>query len=213
MIRTSLFALAAALLILTGCGKSESSGGSGGNSGGSGGGSSTPNPTDSLYAQSNSADNLKGLLDTIMKASESGDAKKAAALIRGILPDKASLMKALRDDAPAAFVDECVKQNQSIPAEDEKVAGLFKRGGEDRTEVQAHGATTEEIAKYEDGSVPFKEFPGGTRKLAEQVLRAGVTFYEVEFCAPGSDSGMKFHMFYWDGSAWKMLGPAWRALK
>ncbi len=46
-----------------------------------------------------------------------------------------------------------------------------------------------------------------------QVLRPGVKFYEVEFVAPGSDSGMKFHMFYWDGSAWKMLGPAWRALK
>lgn len=210
MKRASLVSLCPLLLVLAGCGKSESSGGGGGTGGGA---SSSASGTNSLYAQSNSADNLKGLLDTIMKASESGDAKKAAALIRGILPDKAALMKALRDDAPAEFVDECLKQNQSIPPEDEKVAGLFKRGGADRTEVSAHGATTEEIAKYEDGSVPFKEFPGGTRKLAEQVLRAGVTFYEVEFCVPGEDSGMKYHMFYWDGSAWKMLGPAWRALK
>jgi hypothetical protein len=200
---------AVALACLAGCGKSEDSGGTSGSTSGGGGSPATA----ALYEQNNSPENLSGLLDTIMKSAEGGDSKKAATLLRGLFPDRAALQKAVRDDAPAGFVDECLKQNESIPTGDAELAALFKRGGPDRTEVKAYGATTEEIREYKDGSVPFKEFPGGTRKLAEQVLRPGMTFYEVEFTAPGEDSGMKFHMFYWDGSAWRMLGPAWRALR
>jgi hypothetical protein len=44
-------------------------------------------------------------------------------------------------------------------------------------------------------------------------LRPGVTFYEVEFLEPGKDAGMKYHLFYWDGKQWSMLGPVWRALE
>jgi hypothetical protein len=40
-----------------------------------------------------------------------------------------------------------------------------------------------------------------------------MTFYEVEFVPPGKDLGMKFHLFYWDGSQWTMLGPVWRVIK
>jgi len=79
-----------------------------------------------------------------------------------------------------------------------------------RTEVQVHGATTEEIAEYKQDSVPFKEFPGGAQKLAQSVLRPGTKFYEVEFLEPGKDAGMKYHLFFWDGASWRMLGPAWR---
>lgn len=45
------------------------------------------------------------------------------------------------------------------------------------------------------------------------MLKPGLTFYEVEVTEPGKQMGTKFHMFFWDGSAWKMLGPAWRAFK
>jgi hypothetical protein len=60
--------------------------------------------------------------------------------------------------------------------------------------------------------VVFAKFPGGAVKLAGQILRPGMTFYEVEFLEPGKDSGMKYHLFYWDGKQWTMLGPLWRAL-
>ena len=164
------------------------------------------------WSHSNDPENLKQLLDTVVKASESGDTAKAAALTRALLPDEAALKKALKDDAPAEFVKGMVEATKQIPAEDEKVAGLFRRGEADRTEIKVHGATTEEIAAYAEGSVAFAEFPGGAQRLAEQVLRPGVTFYEVEFTAPGEDAGMKYHLFYWDGAGWRMLGPAWRAL-
>lgn len=166
-----------------------------------------------LYAQSDSPDNLKGLLETIVKSSEGGDAHKAAALTRALLPDEAALKKALKDDAPPEFSQKVLEFAKSVPADDAAVAGLFKRGDAARTEVQVHGATGAEIAEYKQDSVPFKEFPGGARKLAESVLRPETRFYEVEFVKPGEDTGMKYHLFFWDGASWRMLGPAWRWAK
>jgi hypothetical protein len=40
-----------------------------------------------------------------------------------------------------------------------------------------------------------------------------MTFYEVGFLEPGKDYGVKYHLFYWDGRQWTMLGPLWRALQ
>ena len=59
----------------------------------------------------------------------------------------------------------------------------------------------------------FKEFPGGAKRVAELALRPGMTFYEVEYLEPGKNTGMKYHLLYWDGKQWSMLGPAWRVLK
>ena len=30
---------------------------------------------------------------------------------------------------------------------------------------------------------------------------------------PGKDSGMKYHLIYWDGRQWMMLGPVWRVME
>jgi hypothetical protein len=79
--------------------------------------------------------------------------------------------------------------------------------------VKVHGATTEEIVTYAQGSVVYSEFPGGTRRIAERILRPGMTFYEIEFLEPGKEYGMKYHLLYWDGRQWTMLGPLWRALQ
>ena len=67
--------------------------------------------------------------------------------------------------------------------------------------------------RYREGSVAYKEFPGGTKRVAELALRPGVTFYEVEYLEPGKSAGMKYHLLYWDGKQWSMLGPVWRVLK
>jgi hypothetical protein len=171
------------------------------------------NPDDALYKQADSPDNLKGLLETIVAANAAGDHKKAATLTRGLIPDQAALKKVLRDDAPPALGEGAEKMAQGLPSDDVMVAGLIKPGEPTRTQVNVHGATTEEIAKYEPNSVPYAEFPGGAKKLAESALKPGVKFYEVEFVEPGKDAGMKYHMFFWDGSRWRMLGPAWRSLR
>lgn len=197
--RKSAFILLVCLLAgLAGCDKSKGGGGGAASSG---------------YAQSDSPDNLKGLLEEIIKSNEAGDKTKAAAMTRALIPStKEALTKAVKDDA-TEFIDRALEAAKTIPADDAQVAGLIKRGEPNRTQVNVHAATTEEIAEYKPGSTAANEFPGGAQKLAQQLLKPGVKFYEVEFVEPGKDAGMKFHMFYWDGSTWRMLGPAWRALK
>jgi hypothetical protein len=80
----------------------------------------------------------------------------------------------------------------------------------EQTVVKVHAATTEEIARHEEGTVAFDQFPASARRLAEQILHPKMTFYEVQFLEPGEDRGMKYHLFYWDGKQWSMLGPMWR---
>jgi hypothetical protein len=145
------------------------------------------------------------------KAHATGDVQAARALTEPLFPDEERLRKGLREDVSGETVDRILalhrKFMSSIPLEK-----LFEADPAN-TEVQVHGATTEEIALNKKGTIVYQEFPGGAVDLAGSILRPGVMFYEVELLKPGQSRGMKYHLFYWDGSGWSMLGPAWRALK
>ena len=169
-----------------------------------------PEGTNTLYAQKDDPENLKGLLDTIVKASEGGDARRAGALTRGLIPTESAYRKALAEDAPPAVLGKLVSNLKLLPADDTALASAIRRGDPTQTVINVHGATPEEI---QAGSTPASgEFPGGAREKAG-LLRPGLRFYEAEFVAPGEDLGMKFHLFFWDGSQWRMLGPIWRSLE
>jgi hypothetical protein len=170
----------------------------------------SPAGTNALYPQKDDPDNLKGLLDAIVKASEGGDAKKAGALTRGLIPTEAAYKKALADNVPPAVMAKMLDNVKKLPADDSALAGLIRRGDSTQSQINVHGATPEEI---QAGSTPAAgEFPGGVREHAG-LLRAGLRFYEAEFVAPGEDLGMKYHLFFWDGAQWRMLGPIWRSLE
>lgn len=156
------------------------------------------------------ADGLKALFVASQAACHAKDFAKGRAIVSGLLPTADALKKALRDDTPPDLADKVIGLFQEMPSDDEKLACLFSPDG--RTEIQVHASTTEEIAAYADGSVAFTEFPGGAKRLAETALRPQTVFYEVEAVEPGKDRGTKFHMFFWDGARWQMLGPAWRVL-
>ncbi len=166
----------------------------------------------SAYKQENTPENLKGLLQAIVAAAKAGDAATGGALTRGLFVDDAAIQVALRADAPAELLAGLKEQLAKLPPDSAALAKMLVPPPE-RTEVTAHAATTEEMIANAAGSAAFKEFPGGARKLAEVALKPGVTFYEVEFTEPGKDTGMKYHLFFWDGKAWRMLGAAWRGLK
>ena len=165
------------------------------------------------FKQTNSADNLKALFDELYKARSANETSKAAALTRGLLPDETRIRKGLRDDADPESVKRIVTLLQGLTPSDETTMARVLGADPANTEVQVHGATTEEISRYERGSSAFNEFPGGAQRLAREILRPNTTFYEVELLKPGNDAGMKFHLFFWDGSQWTMLGPIWRALR
>ncbi len=159
------------------------------------------------------AEGLKAHFTALQKAIRDGDTKVSLAMTKSLLCDEARLRKALKEDVDKELLARLVEMHKGYAAgPDEKVATAFKVKPE-QTEIQVHGSSVEALAKYEKDSTAFKEFPGGARDLAAAALRPGLTFYEVEFLEPGKDLGMKFHLFYWDGERWAMLGAAWRALK
>jgi hypothetical protein len=167
------------------------------------------------FQHQNNADNLKAFFVALRQAIVGGDLKKAAAMTQSIFPTKPRLQAALKDGVSPDQVDKIMtllggfRPKSNNPRE---WAGLF-RTEPARSEVRVHAATTEELQAYEKGGVAYNEFPGGARKLAESILKPGMTFYEVEYLEPGKDKGMKYHLIFWDGKAWCMLGPVWRAVK
>jgi hypothetical protein len=139
------------------------------------------------------------------------DARSAAARLVSLFPNEERARKALKDDVPPETLQKIFDYHKQLGSMMGEV-NINELARPEQKVVKVHGATTEEIAGYAQGSVAYAEFPGGARRLAEQILRPGMTFYEVEFLEPGKDLGMKYHLFYSDGKQWTMLGPLWRAL-
>ena len=163
------------------------------------------------FKQEDKPENLKAFFELIHETIHvKKDAKQAAALFQSMVPDQARLKKALKDDIAPATTQQITDLHKSFTISED---GVRKLARADQKEVQVHGSRTEDILKYEPGSVAYKEFPGGAKRVAELALRPGTTFYEVEYLEPGKDAGMKYHLIYWDGKQWSMLGPVWRALK
>jgi len=168
---------------------------------------------DAPFKHENTTDNLKQFFEKLQKASAAGDEKTALALTNGVLPDEAALRKGLKDATPAETVGRCAEfWKKLLPPEDAKRAKVFVANPAN-TEIRVTAATTEELLKYEKGSVAFVHFPAGAKQLAETVLRPGMTWYEVLLAKPGADSGVKYHLFYWTGERWSCLGPLWRAVQ
>jgi hypothetical protein len=164
------------------------------------------------FKHENKPENLRALFSTLHQAIHGKkDTKQAVELMQSVMPDEARVRKALKDSVPADTLQRIVGFHKKMgPVSERDVVKLAKP---EQKNVQVHAAKTEDIIKYREGSVAFKEFPGGAKKVAEAVLRPGMTFYEVEFLEPGKDAGMKYHLFYWDGKQWSMLGPVWRVLE
>lgn len=163
-------------------------------------------------AQKDGSDGLKDLFVASHAACTGKDFAKGKAIVMGMLPTTAQLKKIFRDDVPAAKLDEVAAQYKEIPPSDEKVACIFYPG-DGRTEIRVYASSVEDLVAYKEGTPAFEEFPGGAKKVAEKALKPGMTFYEVEVTEPGKDRGTKFHMFFWDGAQWRMLGPVWRTFR
>lgn len=160
------------------------------------------------------ANSLKTLFEKYHAALVTQDGPTAAQMVRDLLPDEARLQSAIGSGATPEIWAKIKAFHDQLPKTDDVALAKLLAAKPAQTMVKVHGATTEEIAQYAEGSVAFAEFPGATQDLAKAgILKPGVTFFEVEFLEPGANSGMKYHLFYWDGVSWSMLGPVWRAIK
>lgn len=81
----------------------------------------------------------------------------------------------------------------------------------DRTQVTAHQARAADLIAAVPRSIATTEFPGGAQTIAP-LLNPALDFYELTAVAPGASSGTRFHLLFWAGHHWTMLGPAWRWL-
>ena len=163
------------------------------------------------FKYENKPENLKALFELVHQTVHvRKDNKAATALFAGMIPNEERAKVAFKDkiapDVRSAIIDMHKKLNF-------KEDGAPKVARPTQTVVKVHAAKTEEIIAYRAGSVAHKEFPGGARRVAQSALKPGMTFYEVEYLEPGKEAGMKYHLIYWDGKRWSMMGPAWRVLK
>jgi hypothetical protein len=165
-----------------------------------------------LFKQENKPENLKGFLELIHQTIYTKkDLKLAVVLYRSLIPDQDRIKKALKDNVGPEVIEKIMSMHKGFGVPNEANIGEIARA--EQTVLEVYGAATEEIALYKEDSVPFYKFPGGTKQVAEQFLRANMMFYEAAFLKPGARSGIKYHLFYWDGKQWTMLGPVWRALR
>ncbi len=165
-----------------------------------------------LFKQTNTPDNLKALVEAILKAQEAGEVERAAALTNNLIFDDGLLKKVFKADTPGPFMTLQRNRLKLFPQTQAELANLIRRLNPARTQVNVHGATTEEIQAAvggTGGTEAAKEFLQMPKDFADN-LRPGVTFYQVEMVEPGKNAGVKYHLFTWDGSRWRMLGPGWR---
>lgn len=165
-----------------------------------------------FYAPENKPENLQAYFELIYQTLyHDKNPEKAAALFRSLIPDKARLEKALKNETSPELIPRLLElyRHQGIPDE----ANIRELIHTDKSVVTVYRATTEELAANVEGSPAWQHFAGGAQKAAAQVLRPGMTFYQVKLTPPGQPHGMSFQLFYWDGRQWSMLGKVWQALK
>lgn len=168
------------------------------------------------FEYKNTADNLQELFIVLNQAVTTGDFEKGAELTRSVMPKPEQLKVVLNSTVTDEQFNElkAMHDTYAIPAgvPVETVAKTLIRKPK-QTIIQVHKATTEDLIAYEKGSAAYNEFPPGARTLAEKYFKPNTTFYEVEMLEPGAKYGMKYHLFFWNGSSWSMFGPGWRVLK
>jgi hypothetical protein len=121
------------------------------------------------------------------------------------------IARALQDDAVEQTAQIATFYVNMMPRSDQGWLKLLRIPA-GRTVCTAWAATGEELAARVPGTPAERQFPGAAQALAQSLLRADVTFYSVTLVEPGMSSGTRFHLVFWDGSKWCMLGPAWRAV-
>jgi hypothetical protein len=143
------------------------------------------------FEQKNSPDNLKALVESLLRALAARDEATFTGLLGGLQPDEATVKKGLRDGLAADAIGRVLASARQIPT---LGAGLAT--------AEVHGATGSEIK--EQTTLESGHFSGNDRAAAEELLRPDMKYYNVRVSGGGEEKTL--HLFFWDGAGWKMLG-------
>lgn len=159
--------------------------------------------------------NIEALAAEFQAAQKAGDAGRLKALGASVLPSTADLKGVLRAGPDTdAFLEAYKAKDLAGDGKSPEAMGraLFAPGKPERTETRAYAATTEEIAAYEKGGVPYAEFPQSMKRFARKVAAPGRVWWVVEHVVPGEDTGMKYSCFTLLGDRWLFLAKPWDAI-
>lgn len=154
----------------------------------------------------NDHENLRALFRRLRDLIRGGQYARANALGGSLLPDEARLRAGLREGTPINEVLRILElEKRSLPDD------VYKIFAPDSTasEVRLYRATTEELQSPPKNTAARDVFPKGAQKIAKDLLRPGITWYIVELAVPGQDQGFRYHLNFFDGAHWTMLGPIW----
>jgi hypothetical protein len=153
---------------------------------------------------------LRIVIESLRKALKKGDKTLSLNIGRGLLPTVKLARKAFRESVTKADFDKLAEfYKKTIPSDDASISRVLQVSSV-YTELVLHQASGQQLRDYKVGSKAWYHFPGGCKRLAKSHLRSDLLFYEVEFRKPGSKRSIKYHLFFWNGQGWTMLGPVWR---
>lgn len=154
----------------------------------------------------NDHENLRALFRRIRDLIRGGQYARASALGATLLPDEARLKAGFREGVSPQEVARILElEKSSLPDEVYKIFAPDNAA----SEVRLYRATTEELMNPARGTAAKDIFPKNTQKIARELLRPGITWYIVELALPGADQGFRYHLIFFDGAKWTMLGPIW----
>ena len=158
----------------------------------------------------NDHENLRKMFRRIRDLIRAGQYARASTLGATLLPDEARLRAGLRDGTPPAEIDRILAlEKASLPDEVYKIFAPDSLA----SEVRLYRATTEELMSPPKDTAAHDVFPKNAQKVARELLRPGITWWIVELAVPGQEQGFRYHLIFFDGAHWTMLGPIWAAPK
>jgi ribosomal protein S15P/S13E len=166
-------------------------------------------PKNELFRQENTPENLKHLFRRIRDHVRANQRDRAARLGFNLLPDPARVRLGLRPDADGKKVEQITDlHRRMMPARFDDIANIFEPEPA-ATDLRLYAATTEELRNPPKNSAARVFFPKGAQKVAREILRPGLTWHMVELAKNDQHEGFRYHLIFWDGQSWTMLGPIW----
>lgn len=145
-------------------------------------------------------EHLKRQMVLLGSQVRNSDTKAVAAFVREALPDAAGLKVALSSSASGQAVEKLAAFFDGLRAKPDADVAKIMEFPHTRTEVVVRPQTPEDLA------------PLVSRPEHLKLLQEGQAFYSVQFVDPKDPLNTRFHLFYWTGSGWQMLGMYWKIL-
>jgi len=165
------------------------------------------------FEYKNEPANLQLLMEQILTApprARLSDVKRHIALARALVPDDTALAAAFLPGAVKPDFKKRFDAFRQRASDDLMALRIFLPMDRAMTRVAVHSIRVEEIAqgKLDEETEHGKAFDG-TTVAAPRYLKPELRVHQIVVSDPETGKTQVFHLFFWDGTQWKSLGPFW----